>query len=768
MNVKLIGLLCISLVVIQIKQMCGQNLQNEVPVIPKPVSVKLLKGTTKLNGKSTIYYTDAQLKMTGELLQVVFKSFGFEAPNLVFATQLPQKDGIVLTLDKNIKEDEGYTLSSTKNVVITGKTPKGVFYGFQTLYQLISTNKVPQGFSIPSVVIDDYPRFPWRGMHLDVSRHFFDKEFVKKYIDLLALHKMNTFHWHLVDDQGWRIEIKKYPRLTEVGAWRVNHEDLPWNNRPAQKPGEKATYGGFYTQEDIKEVVAYAAERFIAIVPEIEMPAHATCAVAAYPHLSCKQQPLTVPSGGFWPITDIYCAGNDSVFTFLQDVLTEVMALFPGKYIHVGGDEATKTNWETCPKCQARMKAEKLKDVGELQNYFISRIDKFLTTQGRTLVGWDEILEGGLAENATVMSWRGISGGIHAARLRHDVVMTPASHCYFDYYQSKDKEIEPLAFGGLIDYKMVYSYEPVPAELTADEARHILGAQGNMWSEFLTTKSHTEYMALPRLTALSEVVWTPAGQKNEASFLRRLNGLYNIYSSLGYNYHVPAPGGLIDTMIFINTANIELKNPFPFGKILYTLDGSEPGSKSTVYTSPFKINAQTTVKALLLLENGKKSGVKKGIFVLKTPEAPVEATELESGVRFNYYEGAVNSVNQIQSLSLVKSGKAAKIAIPDSYNSDVMAFTFDGFIKVSATGVYTFKLISDDGSQLLINHKLVINHDGPHGPEPREGQVALQKGLHRLQVKYFEGGGGETLQLYVRGENMPEQEVSPDMLFIEK
>ncbi len=768
MNVKLIGLLCICLVVIPFKQMCGQNLQYEISVIPKPVSVKLLKGTTKLNSKSTIYYTDAQLKMTGELLQVVFKGFGFEAPNLVFATQLPQKNGIVLTLDKNIKDDEGYKLASSKNVVITGKTPKGVFYGVQTLYQLMSANKISQDFSIPSVDIDDYPRFPWRGMHLDVSRHFFDKEFVKKYIDLLALHKMNTFHWHLVDDQGWRIEVKKYPRLTEVGAWRVDHEDLPWNNRPAQKPGEKATYGGFYTQDDIKEVVAYAAERFITIVPEIEMPAHATCAVAAYPHLSCKQQPLTVPSGGFWPITDIYCAGNDSVFTFLQDVLTEVMALFPGKYIHVGGDEATKTNWETCPKCQARMKAENLKSAGELQNYFISRIDKFLTSKGRTLVGWDEILEGGLAENATVMSWRGVSGGIHAARMRHDVVMTPASHCYFDYYQSKDKEIEPLAFGGLIDYKMVYSYEPVPAELTAEEGHHILGAQGNMWSEFITTNSHAEYMALPRLTALSEVVWTPANLKNEASFLRRLNGLYNIYSSLGYNYHVPAPGGLIDTMIFINSANIELKNPFPFGKILYTLDGSEPGPKSTVYTSPVKINAQTTVKAILLLENGKKSRDKKGIYVLKTPETSSEVNVSENGLRFNYYEGAVNSVNQIASLPLVKSGKTSKIAIPAEFTSDVMAFTFDGWIKVPGTGVYTFKLISDDGSQLLINNKLVINHDGPHGPEPREGQVALQKGLHKLHVKYFEGGGGETVQLYIRGENMPEQEVSQEMLFIEK
>ncbi len=741
---------------------------KELPIIPKPVSVKYNTGVCTLTPGITIWYTDPSLKTTADFVSKMLAVPGKGKLRTAFAEKAPSGKGIILALDGSIPQEEGYRLVSANNIVISGKTAKGVFYGVQTLYQLISANKTTAAVAIPRVVIDDYPRFPWRGMHLDVSRHFFDKEFIKKYIDLLALHKMNTFHWHLVDDQGWRIEIKKYPRLTEVGAWRVDHEDLPWNNRPAQKPGEKATYGGFYTQDDIKEIVAYAADRFITIVPEIEMPAHATCAVAAYPYLSCKQQPLTVPSGGFWPITDIYCAGNDSVFLFLQDVLTEVMALFPGKYIHVGGDEATKTNWETCPKCQARMKAENLKDVGELQNYFISRIDKFLTSKGRTLIGWDEILEGGLAENATVMSWRGISGGIHAARMRHDVVMTPASHCYFDYYQSKDKEIEPPAFGGLIDFKTVYSYEPVPAELTPEEAHHILGAQGNMWSEFLTTKSHTEYMALPRLTALSEVVWTPANLKNEASFLSRLNNLYNIYSSLGYNYHIPAPGGLIDTMIFINTASIDLKNPFPFGKILYTLDGSAPNLKSKVYTTPQKIASQTTVKAMLALDNGKTSWVKQGVFVLKTPDAPAEVSAPVNGLHFNYYEGAVNSVNQIASLPLVKSGNTTKIAIPEGFTSDVMAFTFDGWIKVPETGVYTFKLISDDGSQLLINSKIVINHDGPHGPEPREGQVALQKGLHKLQVKYFEAGGGETVQLYIRGENMPEKEVSPEMLFIEK
>jgi hexosaminidase len=746
--------------------MRGQISSSEFPVIPKPVSVNFLKGVTTLDSKSVIFYTDRQLQSTAELLSEVFKGSGFAAPKLVFTNNALQPKGIILTLDNSIAEEEGYRLTSEKVVVIAGKTPRGVFYGVQTLYQLMFANQTTKGYAVPSLQIADYPRFPWRGMHLDVSRHFFSKEFVKKFIDLIALHKMNTFHWHLVDDQGWRIEIKKYPKLTEVGAWRVDHEDMPWNNRPAQKPGEKATYGGYYTQDDIREIVAYASQRFITVIPEIEMPAHVTCAIAAYPQFSCKQQPITVPSGGFWPITDIYCAGNDSTFLFLQDVLTEVMDLFPSKYIHVGGDEADKTNWKTCPKCQARIKSEGLKNVGELQNYFISRIDKFLTSKGRTLVGWDEILEGGLADNATVMSWRGTDGGIHAARLNHDVVMTPTQYCYLDYYQSGNKEIEPPAFGGLVDYKLVYSFEPVPQALNSTEAKHVLGAQGNLWSEFLTTDSHTEYMALPRMAAMSEVLWTPADMKNEADFLRRMQYMYNIYSARGYNYHIPAPAGLIDTMIFIGSTKMELNNPFPFGQMRYTTDGSVPSSTSPVYNRPIDISSNTTVKAALFLDNGRSSAAKTGTFVSKAPEAPVVfASSPEKGIRFNYYEAALKSVNQIAGLTPVKTGTTFVIAIPEGYNKDEMAFTFDGFILVPATAVYTFKLISDDGSALLIDDKLVVNHDGPHGPEPREGQIALQKGYHRILVKYFEAGGGEIVKLMVKSPGMPEKEVDADMLY---
>ncbi|MRR38363.1 beta-N-acetylhexosaminidase, partial [bacterium] len=387
------------------------------------------------------------------------------------------------------------------------------FYAVQTLLQLLPpavfrpSEAAGVRWVVPAVRIEDHPRYPWRGMMLDVARHFFPKEFVKEFIDYLALHKMNTFHWHLTDDQGWRLESKRYPTLTTVSAWRADREDLHWNARPQQRPGEIATYGGFYTQADVKEVVEYAAERFITVVPEIEMPAHAMAVLAAFPELSCTGGPFTVPTGSVWPITDIYCAGNDSTFRFLENLLDEVITLFPATYIHVGGDEANKKEWKRCAKCQARIASEKLKNEEELQSYFIRRIERHLSGRGKRLIGWDEILEGGLPPGATVMSWRGVDGGIEAARSGHDVVMSPTSHCYIDYYQG-DWRLEPIAIGGFVPLTTVYAYEPTPEALTPAEAKHVLGAQGNLWTEFVGTPEKAQYMAFPRIAAMAEVTWS--------------------------------------------------------------------------------------------------------------------------------------------------------------------------------------------------------------------------------------------------------------------
>ncbi len=437
---------------------------------------------------------------------------------------------------------DAYSLEVQKNrIEIRATQPAGFYYAIQTLRQLLpaeieSAQKQEKAdWLVPVVSISDRPVFKWRGFMLDVSRHFFPKEDVLRMIDNLALHKINTLHLHLVDDQGWRIEIKKYPKLTEVGAWRVDREDRHWNSRPKQEVGEKATYGGFYTQEDLKEMVAYAQSRFITIVPEIEMPAHVTSALAAYPQFSCSGGPFTVLPGGVWPVTDIYCAGKDSTFLFLEDILTEVIDLFPSKYIHIGGDEATKTEWEKCPACKKRIKSEGLKNVGELQSYFIKRMEKFINSKGKILLGWDEILEGGLPAEATVMSWRGFKGGIEAATQGHDVVMTPNSECYFDYYQGpKDKE--PLAIGGFLPLSKVYGFNPVPEELGTEAGKHILGGQGNLWTEYVPNLKHAEYMTFPRIAALAEALWSPKEVRNWKDFSHRIQLFGKRYDQMGINY----------------------------------------------------------------------------------------------------------------------------------------------------------------------------------------------------------------------------------------
>ncbi|MDB4876578.1 MAG: beta-N-acetylglucosaminidase [Gemmatimonadetes bacterium] len=436
---------------------------------------------------------------------------------------------------------EGYRLQITPGVAtVTSAAPAGAFYASQTMRQLLpaavfrSALVSGTAWSMPAVTIEDRPRFQWRGAHLDVSRHFMPKEFVKKYIDLLALHKMNTFHWHLTDDQGWRLEIKKYPRLTEVGAWRSQTLAGRPQHDSAANVFDKARHGGFYTQDDAREIVAYARDRFVRVVPEIEMPGHSQATIAAYPFLGNFGD--TVPVWTTWGVTPHILNPSDSTIAFMQDVLTEVMALFPSEFIHIGGDEAPKTEWKASPRAQARMKELGLSNENELQSWFTTKMDVFLASHGRRLVGWDEILEGGLAPNAVVMSWRGIAGGITAARAGHDVVMAPENYTYFDKYQSLNKDAEPLAIGGFLPIDSVYAYEPVPPELEARYASHILGAQGQVWTEYITGPKQVEYMAYPRISVLSEVLWTPRTRRDFADFSARLPAHLRRLNALDVNY----------------------------------------------------------------------------------------------------------------------------------------------------------------------------------------------------------------------------------------
>ncbi len=494
----------------------GQSL----PIIPLPVEAKLISGDPFILTKKTPFFFISGRAMANviEFNALLKKTYGYE---LTWTNEILDSNQkfIYLALPKDSTiPDEGYKLLVNSHYIkATATSRSGLFYALVSVLQMMQPTQDGDGaFTVPACEITDYPRFKWRGMHLDVCRHFFGKEFIKKYIDLLALHKMNTFHWHLTEDQGWRIQIKKYPWLTEIGGWRSGS----MVGRYSDHNIDTVRYGGFYTQEDIQEIVKYAASRHVTIIPEIEMPGHALAALAAYPSLSCTGGPFDVARE--WGVfDDVYCAGNENTFTFIEDVLTEVCALFPGKYIHIGGDECPKERWKTCPKCQKRIKDEGLKDEHELQSYFIRRIEKFLNSKGKQIIGWDEILEGGLAPNAAVMSWRGEEGGIQAANQQHNVVMSPGTHCYFDHYQG-EPDLEPIAIGGYTTVEKVYGYDPVPAALHDSLSKYIMGAQGNVWTEYILNEKQVEYMAFPRTCALAEVLWSPKEKRDQLDFMRRL------------------------------------------------------------------------------------------------------------------------------------------------------------------------------------------------------------------------------------------------------
>lgn len=517
--------------------------QPVISIIPKPVSVKQTDGVFELNRHTNIHLSEEteETKFLAKYLEKMIFSATWVDHQVHFNSNKPDSNFISMVLDPDLKIDheEGYELSVTsQRILISAPSNAGLFYGIQTLRQLLpvaiehekpSLASNDQEWKVPSVEITDHPRFEYRGMHLDVARHFFPIEFVKKYIDLLAMHKMNRFHWHLTEDQGWRIEIKKYPKLTEVGAWR----DSTLIGRYGTGIYDNVKHGGFYTQKEIKEVVQYAQQRHITIIPEIEMPGHSSAALAAYPEFGCFEKEYHVQST--WGIfEDIYCP-KEETFQFLEDVLTEVMELFPSTYIHIGGDEAPKKQWEESKIAQEVIKREGLKDEHELQSYFISRIEKFLNKHGRQIIGWDEILEGGLAPRATVMSWRGEKGGIEAAKMGHDVIMTPWDSNYFDHYQA-NPETEPLAIGGFTTLKDVYFYEPIPEELTKKEAKYVLGAQGNVWTEYMHSGDKVEYMAYPRAVALSEVLWTPVENKNWLEFWARMQTHFERLDIMEVNY----------------------------------------------------------------------------------------------------------------------------------------------------------------------------------------------------------------------------------------
>ncbi len=731
---------------------CQSNeprLYNEgVNIIPIPVSLKETNTERfTLSTTSNIFAGSAETKIIAEFFSSKLNSStGYSISIVDSAATADIELSINPTLDM---KSESYTLVVTpERVTVVGKDAAGLFYGMQSFMQLLpaeieSTEKIGNiEWSAPSVEISDSPRFDYRGVMLDVCRHFMPVEFIKKQLDVMAMFKINRMHWHLTEDQAWRIEIKKYPLLTEIGSKRIE--------------GEGVEYGGFYTQEQVKDIVAYAAERQITIVPEFELPGHELAAIAAYPELSCKGEPTSPRI--VWGVEDVVmCPGKESTFEFLENIIAEIVPLFPGEYFHIGGDECPKSSWTKCPLCQKRIKDEKLttKDghssEERLQSYVIRRIDKVLQSHNKKLIGWDEILEGGLSPNASVMSWRGESGGIAAANMGHSVVMTPSSGgLYIDHYQG-DSKVEPTAIGGYSTLEKIYSYNPTPKELVESGKEHfVMGVQANLWTEYMYTTDIMEYRLYPRILALAEVGWSPLDKKDFKEFSRRVNNAYVRLDYHDINYHIPQPeqpNGSVNFVAFADSVAMEFTTTRPI-KMVYTLNGDAPTSSSTEYTKPIVIKKSTTLKIASVLLSGKLSPIRT-ITVEKQSYAPATVvenpvtgllTQRREGMFLNKEEfekeRAKRGVADISPLRVLKNWRELVVPGSNAMRNIKQAVTVTvGYIDIPQDGVYFFYSNNDE---VWIGDKLIVNNDNAVKRYSRNGgSIALAKGLHPITVLFL-------------------------------
>lgn len=738
-------------------------------VVPLPNEITPMEGKAfMLDNRVKILYPEGDADMqrnAGFLAGYVLESTG---KTLAVEAGATGSHAIVLRLGLQTENPEAYLLEVNEDqVTITGSSAAGVFYGIQTLRKSLPVAKDAQ-VVLPPVRVNDAPRFAYRGMMLDVCRHFFSLDSVKRYIDILALHNINRFHWHLTDDQGWRIEIKKYPQLTQIGSQRketvIGRNSGKYDGIP---------YGGYYTQEEAREIVAYAKDRYITVIPEFEMPGHMQGVLAAFPELGCTGGPYDVWTQ--WGVSeDVICAGNDKSLELIKDVLAELIEIFPSEYIHVGGDECPKTRWEKCPKCQAKIRQLGLKDDKEhtaeqrLQSYIITEAEKFLNAHGRKIIGWDEILEGGVAPNATVMAWRGAGEGVKAAKMRHDVIMVPTTYFYFDYYQTNILDEEPLAIGGYVPIEKVYSFEPYQKELTAEENKHIIGLQANLWTEYITSFRHVEYMVLPRMAALSEIQWTQPQFKDYGDFLERMPKMFDIYDIYGYNYarHLfdvkanflpdTVAGTLTVTLSTLDGANIH-----------YTLDGTKPSANSPKYTGPLTLKENCTFKAAAIRPAGSSRVYTAEINLNKASLKPIALLQpLKAPYIFN---GALNLVDGLTGDANYKTGRWIAF-----YGNDMEAvIDFKQPTEISSVEIHTcvekgdwvfdargFSVaVSDDGKNFTAvasEDYPVATPDSPNGVlahkltfEPRNARYLKVVALSERRIPDWHTGKGYTGFLFV-------------------
>ena len=738
---------------------CSDSVQNtkaDYQIVPLPRKIiNLSQGAFfELNKSTKIVYwenDEESYRLASFLAAYIKECTDIELP---LTAKTGEANTIQLHIDTTLNENKEYykLLVSKDKITIQAANAHGIFYGIQTLRKSLPLNKSSK-ISFPVVEIEDYPEFAHRGVSLDVSRHFYSADFVKKYIDVLALFNMNVFHWHLTDDQGWRIEIKKYPSLTKIGSQRSETATDRHSEEYDGKP-----YGGFYTQEEIKEVVEYARQRYITVIPEIDIPGHTLAVLASYPELGCTGGPYQVGRG--WGIyEDVLCAGNDSVFTFLDDIFTEVAALFPAKYIHIGGDECLKNRWMNCPKCQERIKvlgltAKKDAPVGEqLQSYFIHRVEEMINKKGKSIIGWDEILEGGIAPNATIMSWRGTDGGIYAANRGHDVIMTPESHLYLDYYQSPDVDNEPYTFGWLTDLEKVYSFDPIPAELEKDQQKHILGGQVNVWTEYMPTSKNVEYMLLPRMAALSETLWSSPQEKDYNNFVTRMYRQSLLLDKLGYENCKQAYG--VQAKYDYNTEKSEIKvtlSTFDDAPIYYTLDGTVPTDKSLKYSEPVIISKSSELKALLVRDGKQDNTYSKEFSFNKATAKPIELrNQPDKRYTFNRaitlvdgQEGYKNSYRTGSWLGFLGEDMVATIKLGDQV--PISSVKLNQFVN-SRSGLFFAKSIkievSDDGKifrEVSSKTQPILNeHIKPQIFEVKETFDTVKANYIRVTLEAVEG-----------------------------
>lgn len=739
---------------------CGNTSGDkpEVNLIPQPASLTQGDGVYKLKSGMTVSIDNPSLQPAAEYLISILKSeYGLSLTE----AKAGERGNIRLTVDENGGEKDAYQMTVDKDgVTITGSNERGTVLGIATLRQLIPMDKNDN--RVPYVAIQDEPRFWWRGMHLDVSRHFYSVPQVKDFIDLIARYKFNKFHWHLTDDQGWRVEIKQYPELTGKGAWRafdgndreVQRLEVVEDNPDFHIPEEflrvengDTLYGGYYTQDQIREVVAYAAERGIDIMPEVDMPGHFMAAQQGYPWLTCFGEAAWGES-----FSSPICPGKDEVVEFCKNIYSEIFSLFPYEYVHLGADEVEKINWEKCPHCQARIKTEGLKDEKELQSWFVHQMEDFFTANGKKMVGWDEILDGGMSSTATMMWWRDWArkGVPTATAAGNQVIVTPDFLTYLDFIEQP------------VDVRRIYDTEPTEYQpdwqLTEEQKKYIIGMQGNTWCERIPSVKRMQYQILPRMFSLSELLWAEREAKDWDSFEKRMVKHFDYLDAKGINYRIPDLTGFSTTNVFVEKATVTVESILPNIQVRYTTDGSFPSSHSTLYTGPFDITETTDFIFRGFRPDGSMGLMYSARYEQQDYAPAFEVNPEREGIAVTQYEFRGRRCERIKDSKELDRYTMNEVVIPD-HAKGWLGLLFEGFVEIPADGIYTFSLLSDDGSMLYIDEELVIDNDGAHGPIEKAGQKVLAKGWHKVRVEYFDGNNGGQLRLRMAPEGGELQEM---------